>query len=152
MEQIQLLKKRLSREKSARSQAEELLEKKSLELFNLNKALEKQNLTLHQEIDDREKAEKILEEKTTLLNNLFSNSMESSIAATDLNLRITYFNTMAEKLFGYKAKEVIGKTVHEIHVMENVAPERLESAIGLVKKKVNINTRLFRGPVKIKEL
>jgi PAS domain S-box-containing protein len=56
-----------------------------------------------------------------------------SIAATDLDFRIKYYNPMAEQIFGYKAEEVIGKTVMEVHTKEKVSNERFERAIDIVK-------------------
>jgi PAS domain S-box-containing protein len=69
-------------------------------------------------------------------NSLPDNILHSSplaIAATDLDLRVKYFNTMAERIFGYRAEEVIGKTVHNIHLREKVDPAALDRAMELIR-------------------
>ncbi|RLD55405.1 MAG: hypothetical protein DRJ01_16710, partial [Bacteroidetes bacterium] len=86
------------------------------------------------DITESKKAEEALSEKTLMLDNILMSSVDMSIATTDLDFRITYFNPIAETFFGYSAQEVIGKTVQEIHVMENVENERLEKAIALVHR------------------
>lgn len=56
-----------------------------------------------------------------------------AIAATDLDFRICYFNKMAERLYGYKSTDVIGKTVMELHSKEGVSLERLQKVVDIVK-------------------
>ncbi|MCK4910861.1 MAG: PAS domain S-box protein [Thermodesulfovibrionales bacterium] len=94
-----------------------------------------------QDITDRMKtkqdlmeSKKRLAEKSAFLDNILYSSTDMAIAATDQDFRITYYNPMAEKLFGYSAEEVIGKTVMEVHLKEKVAPERFDNAIATVKK------------------
>ncbi|AWM12743.1 hypothetical protein DI487_01885 [Flavobacterium sediminis] len=48
------------------------------------------------------------------LNAIMQSATEISIIGTNLNGIITYFNSGAEKLLGYKAKEIIGKKTPEI--------------------------------------
>ncbi len=60
MNQTDFLHKRLNREKDARKQAEALLEKKSLELYAINKELDENNLRLKKEIDERIETERRL--------------------------------------------------------------------------------------------
>jgi len=49
-----------------------------------------------------------LAEKTVYLDNILHSSVDIGIVATDLDLRIAYFNPGAEKILGYSAGEVIG--------------------------------------------
>jgi PAS domain S-box-containing protein len=77
-------------------------------------------------------AEELLREKTVYLDNILHSS-PLAIAATDLDLRVKYFNTVAEKIFGYEAKKIIGKTVDEIHVREKVDPGAVDRAKELVR-------------------
>ncbi len=79
-------------------------------------------------------SEKELTEKTMLLDYVINRASNLAIATTDLDMRITLFNPVAEKFFGYPAREVLGKTVMEMHLMEKVYPERLEKAFEIVKK------------------
>lgn len=81
-----------------------------------------------------EQAHELLAEKSMYLDNILRSATEYAIATTDLGLRITYYNPMAEKIFGHTAEEVIGKTVQEIHIMEHVEPERLDKAIENVHR------------------
>ncbi len=60
----------------------------------------------------KKQAAELLREKTVYLDNVLHSS-SLAIMATDLDFRIKYYNTMAEKLFGCEAKEVIGKRVME---------------------------------------
>ena len=77
---------------------------------------------------------KKISEEIHLLNNIMNSSVEMSIAATDINLDILFFNPKAEKIFGYEASDVIGKNLTEIHAMEKVEFSKIEKAIEIVKK------------------
>ncbi len=83
----------------------------------------------------RQQAEEALIEKTTTLDNILRNANNIAIATVDLDFHITYYNPMAEKLFGYSAEQVIGKTIQEMHTREAVAPERFMDAIEQVRSK-----------------
>jgi PAS domain S-box-containing protein len=87
------------------------------------------------DINDRKLAEDMLAEKTMYLDNILSSSTEYAIATTDIDFRITYYNPLAEQFFGYTADQVIGKTVQEMHIREQIDPKRFEEAI----EKVRIN-------------
>ncbi len=78
-------------------------------------------------------SQKQLDEKTIYLNNILSSATNMSIAATDIDYRIMFYNSMAEDIFGYTAEEVIGKTVLEIHLKEKVDTARFEKAVQIVK-------------------
>lgn len=80
-------------------------------------------------LNEREMA---LKENAAYIDSILRSSL-AAIAATDMDFRIRYYNPAAENIFGYEAKEVIGKTVMEVHTKENVAPERFERAIEIVK-------------------
>ena len=84
--------------------------------------------------EQRQKAEEALAKKTMLLDNIINRASNIAIATTDLDLRITSYNPIAEKFFGYTPEEVLGRTVVEMHLKEKVEPERLEKAIEIVKK------------------
>ena len=87
----------------------------------------------HSDITERKQAEIRLSQKSTLLDNILRGSTEYAIVTTDLNFHITYYNPLAEQVFGYTAKEVTGKTVQEMHTKERVAPERFEKAVKNVR-------------------
>ncbi|MCI4626386.1 MAG: sensor domain-containing diguanylate cyclase [Candidatus Magnetoovum sp. WYHC-5] len=90
---------------------------------------------LEKEIIARRESEKILEEKTTYLDNILHSSIDMIIAATDINFKIKYYNPLAEKLLGYKATDVIGKTVQEIRINEGFSKEKFEEAIKIISTK-----------------
>ncbi len=72
--------------------------------------------------------------ENVILENILRSSTDMAIAATDLDFRILYYNQVAENLFGYRAEEIIGKTVMEVHTKEKVDPSRFERAIEIVRK------------------
>ena len=96
--------------------------------------LQKANDELAHEIEERTQAEKKLQETKNTLNSILTSATEYAIAATDLRFRILHYNPAAERIFGYKAEEVLGRTVQEMHTREKVAPERFENAIRAVSE------------------
>ncbi len=82
----------------------------------------------------RKHREDALQNTTDTLNSVLDSATEFAIAATDLDFRILHYNQTAERIFGYKADEVIGKTVMEMHTKENVSSERFEEAIEIVRQ------------------
>ncbi len=104
-----------------------LVRKRTLELQKANELLKK-------EVSEREQTEIYLMEKKSFIDSLLYSSTEIAIAATDMNFRIIYYNPLAEKIFGYTATEVAGKSVMEMHTKENVEHRRFERAIEIVKK------------------
>ncbi len=75
-----------------------------------------------------------LAEKTVYLDNILHSSVDIGIVATDLDLRIAYFNPGAEKILGYSAQEVIGRNAREIHIEENVEISRFDRVIESIPK------------------
>ena len=92
--------------------------------------------------------------ETILLNDILNSSTEISIAITDINLNVIFFNPKAEEIFGYKASEVIGKNLTEIHAMEKVEFKRIEDALEIVKETgnyeywVNTETKYLKSNVR----
>ncbi len=70
-----------------------------------------------------------------ILRSLLESAPDTGIAATDLHLRILYFNPTLGRIYGYKPEDVIGRTVHEFHVLHQIPPERLERAAKTVQRK-----------------
>ncbi|MDU9050122.1 MAG: PAS domain S-box protein [Candidatus Electrothrix sp. Rat3] len=56
-----------------------------------------------------------LRQRNVFIDNLLRSSQVMGIVATDMNLVVTYFNPVAEKLFGFKSENVVGKKVTEFH-------------------------------------
>ncbi len=81
----------------------------------------------------KKRADELLSEKTVYLNSIMQSS-PLAIAATDLDFVITYYNKAAEKFFGYKSGDVVGRTVPHIHEKLKVDRARFERAIEIVKR------------------
>ncbi|MDA7686748.1 PAS domain S-box protein [Pseudomonadales bacterium] len=109
--EVEALKRKVKREKSARHQAEQILEHKSTELYHTNQKL-KQALA---ELDERA----IAKEKQ-LVGELRANqdttrtlldSAQEGIFGANSNGRLFSFNRAAEEMFGYDSGDVIGAGV-----------------------------------------
>jgi PAS domain S-box-containing protein len=70
-------------------------------------------LGIQSDITERKKAEEQIRYQANLLENV-----NDAIIAADLNYRITSWNKAAEKMYGYKAEEVIGKEISEVVKVE----------------------------------
>ncbi len=95
----------------------------------------KQTHCVWEDITPRKQTEEALGKKTAFIDSILRSSVDMAIAATDLDFRITYYNSMAEKIYGYRAEEVIGRTVVEMHTKEKMEPSRFERAIKIVREK-----------------
>jgi PAS domain S-box-containing protein len=81
-------------------------------------------------------AEFELIEKTVYLDNIMHSSTDTAIVATDFDLHITYYNSAAEKILGFKPEEAIGQKITEIQCdLENVKPDDFNNAVELAKEK-----------------
>ncbi|MCB0737706.1 MAG: response regulator [Bacteroidetes bacterium] len=96
MSNAELLKKRIERERLARKQAEEILEKKSLELYAANEKLQLLNLELEKAVEKRTaelKSAKIAAEKAQLAEKEFLAKMSHEIR-TPLNAVVGMANLL----------------------------------------------------------
>lgn len=82
----------------------------------------------------RKHDEDTLQNTTDTLNSVLDSATEFAIAATDLDFRILHYNQAAERIFGYKADQVVGKTVYEVHTWEKVSSDRFDKAIEIVRQ------------------
>lgn len=98
-------------------QHEELLAriKLHLSLRNLTKTLQEKNLLLEQEIFERQRSEQKIREQAVLLD-----IATDAILVRDLENRILFWNKGAERLYGWKAEEAIGKNVDDLIDRGNV--------------------------------
>ncbi|MBI5493218.1 MAG: PAS domain S-box protein [Deltaproteobacteria bacterium] len=69
-----------------------------------------------------------LVEKTAYMDGILGSSASAAIAATDLDLRIKYFNPAAERFFGLKPDEAIGRRASDITFKHGDYPLRFEAA------------------------
>jgi PAS domain S-box-containing protein len=81
------------------------------------------------DITARKQTEEALRRTTQLLNSILTSASAYAIAAIGPDSRVLHFNPAAERLFGYPAKAVIGKTLQEIHTRAGIPPLRLEQAV-----------------------
>lgn len=81
----------------------------------------------------KQQSDILLSEKTVYLNSIM-NSSPFAIAATDLNFVVKYYNPVAEKVFGYKAGDVVGRTVPHILEMLKKDPSIFEKAMEAVRR------------------
>jgi len=89
-------------------------------------------MAIFRDISGRKKAEREVLEKAGFIDSILRSSLDVAVIATDPEFHVTYFNPMAEKMFGYTADEVTGKTVKEMHLLEKVDYIRFEEAIKKV--------------------
>jgi len=97
LEEIELLKKALARERAARKQAEQILEKKSLEVYDANQQLKVLNEQLEDDVSV--KSSQIL--KTESMFQDLIGSASDVIFKTDNEGTFTYINSVAEELSGF---------------------------------------------------
>lgn len=98
--------------------AREELEVKVLER---TAALEESNRRLRDEAEGRRRAHKAVEFQASLLD-----AVEQAVAATDSAGRILYWNRFAERLYGWKASEVVGRDLTEIITFLHRDGQRLD--------------------------
>jgi PAS domain S-box-containing protein len=111
--EIALLKRRIEREISSRKQAEAILGKKAMELYEANTKLQQLNESLEQKISERTKE---LEESELRYRQIVENANDI-IYRADAHGYFTYVNQTANKLLGYTNEEIIGR-----HFIEFVHP------------------------------
>jgi PAS domain S-box-containing protein len=106
---------RLEQEVGERIRAEKALQKQQENLEKLvqmrTRDLEATTLKLRQQISEFEEAEQKIMFQAQLLD-----QVETAVIATDVHYHIIYWNHCAEKLYGWKSQEVIGKTASDIMI------------------------------------
>lgn len=80
--------------------------------------LKRANTILRKEISSRKSLEIKLRDSEYLLSNHLKNTPIAAVQ-WDLEFKIKEWNPAAEKLFGYKRKEVLGKNIMKLLVQEN---------------------------------
>ncbi|AQG81593.1 PAS domain S-box protein [Spirosoma montaniterrae] len=121
MENIDLLKRRLARERQARQQAEAILEAKALELYYANEQLHSANeqlLHLNENLEQQIRAKLAeLRESDQRYRQLIE-SVQDIIYKISPTGYFTFVSPVVEKLLGYTESEIIGQ-----HFTDFVTPE-----------------------------
>ncbi len=144
MENLDILKRKLERERLARKQAEQILESKALELFEVNASLQKLNVSLEDQIDQRTKA---LQESESKYRNVINNASDI-IYTTDSNGCFTFINPVGIKSFGFSEEEIIGKQFAHF-VLESHQKQLLEYYINL--RDQNKKNDYYEFPIRSKD-
>jgi len=113
-DEIDILRRRLEREKRARKEAERVLELKSLELFNANEELKKVNSHLEEEVELRNRR---LDEGERRYRQLVEN-VPDIIYKTDPKGIFTYVNPIAVSKTGYSRSELLSMSFQDLILPE----------------------------------
>lgn len=74
-------------------------------------------------------AQRALAEKSAYLDNILRSTSEFAVITTGTDLKINYYNPMAERLFGKSAPEALGTRLHELRVDGSTPFNRVETAL-----------------------
>ncbi|MEZ5041047.1 MAG: response regulator [Saprospiraceae bacterium] len=114
MAEMELLKRKIDRERNARKQAEAILEQKAIELFHANEQLRKLNESLEQKVEERTRGLEASELKYRMI----MENMDLGLVELDLNKKIMRAYDKFCQMTGYKAEELEGQLIHEILLPE----------------------------------
>lgn len=106
-EKIELLERRINRERLARKEAERILEEKALELYQTNVELKKLNESLETEIEKRSEALRV----SKVRYKQFVELANEIIYETTSDGTITYANPITTSLLQYSNEEIVGKNI-----------------------------------------
>lgn len=134
MNEIEILKRRFERERSARKQAEGILEKKALELYAANEKLRKLNESLEQKIAQRTLELRISEDKYRGI----IEDMELGLLEVNKEGKIVKAYQRFCDMVGYTPEELSGQDANEkllppeyLSVMEKQSKDRLDGIAGV---------------------
>jgi PAS domain S-box-containing protein len=88
-----------------------------------------------------------LEATNEFLHNIIESTSSISLISTNRENRITYWNKGAEHIFGYRAQEVLGRTIDLIYALDAPEYQALKAArheVQVNRKDVNCETRQIR--------
>lgn len=112
--------------KKSRDEIDEKVEEQTIDLNKKTKKLENKQAALMSVLEDFRKEKNISEKLAAIVR-----GAEEPIVSYDLNGIITSWNEGAEKLFGYFAKEIIGKTI------KTIVPQDRYGEIGNIIKTIS---------------
>ncbi len=144
MKELELLKRKLEREKAARKQAEQILEAKALELYTANESLRKLNESLEDLVQVRTKD---LQESEEKYRNVIENASDI-IYTTDKDGFFTFINPKGVAAFGFHLDEIIGKRFVDF-VLDDYKQDLFEYYTKI--RKDNIGSDYFEFPIRSKD-
>ncbi len=112
MSELDAIKQILKRERSARKEAERIMEEKSLELFEINQKLVQLNTSLEKEVEERVTDIKRNEEQLRIL---FENHPFPMLVYEIDTFRIVAVNQTAIDNYGYSKADFFGMTIKDLH-------------------------------------
>lgn len=140
MSSIELLERRLERERMARKQAESILEQKALELYRANEDLKRLNENLEKRVSERTLELALSEDK---YRGIIEN-MDLGILEVDDNDIIVKAYSRFARLTGYSPDELIGKKAAEVftpnednkNIILNQNENRKEGSTGVYEVQI----------------
>lgn len=128
MQEIEILKRRVERERKARLEAEAILEDKALQLYQVNEQLRHLNENLEQQV--KEGGAKL--QKSEKRYRQLIESVQDIIYKISPQGYFTFVNPVVEQRLGYSSDEIIGR-----HFTELVLPEHRERLVNFYWEMVN---------------
>jgi len=119
MNEVDLLKKRLLREREARKQAEAILESKALELYKTNEEVLALNQNLEQEIRKRSESLAISEQQYRTL----VEQARDVIYNINYEGYFLYINQIGMQQFGFAEEDIIGRHFSDLIPLEDMDKE-----------------------------
>ncbi|CCQ74768.1 ATP-binding protein [Magnetospira sp. QH-2] len=81
----------------------------------------------------RLEAERETAAKSAYLENILRSSADMGIVATNLDFSIEYFNETSEKILGYKALEVTGRSALDFRDQEGIDQSRMDWVVNIIR-------------------
>lgn len=126
MDQIEVFKRRIERERNARKQAEAILEQKALELFHANEELRRLNENLETKVEQRTRKLEVSERKYRMT----MENMQLGLIELDLDRKIVRAYKKFCQMTGYTKQELEGRILEEILLTKETAQQLEEQGIG----------------------
>ncbi len=99
-------------------------------------------LAIFNDITQLKHAERNLRESNEFLTRILNSSFSTSILTTDLDRNILFWNTGAERLFGYRSDEVIGKKIDFLYPSEEERRQADMLRERICREKTEISTEI----------